>query len=740
MRRIGFIVFVATVVTGVVMAPAGMAFPLRTAGPSPVLPSVPVGGNPTSDVVDQATNTVYVANSNDGTVSVIDGSACNAGDLGGCGQPVATFPAPGALSVAVDDPTHTLYVADSDDGTVLVVDTSTCDGVDQSGCGAAQASVAVGSGPGIVAVDEASDTVYVGNGNENTVSVIDGSTCNASTTSGCGQTPATVTVGSSPNGIAVDPADHSVYVGNFNDGTASVFDGTTCDGTDHSGCNETPSTIPDLPDAGQPVVDDVTHTVYIPATGDALGWEAMIDTSTCNGTVSSGCAGPHPTTQVGSLPSGAALDPANRTLYVANEEDSSAVAIGVDHCNVGDTSGCRPVPPELLGGFNPIWLDVDAATGTVYMPSQDTNSVSVLNANTCNGTHTSGCTRVMPVTAVDSGPQGIAYDHPTHTVYSVNQGANTVSVVDARRCNAVDRAGCGQAWPEIAVGGFPKDVVVDDADHTAYVANGDDGTLSLVDTSTCNAEDASGCGQTPATVTVGAFPIAQRLDTATHTLYVSNRDDGTVSVIDTSTCNAQDTYGCAGPQPTISVGSSPRGMAIDPKTDTVYVANIDDGTASVIDGATCNATKTTGCGQTPPTVTIGANPRLMDFDAATRTIYVANADDGTVSVIDAATCNSRTTTGCGVTAPTFATGGFPFGVFVDQATQQVYVTSIDDSTLGVVNANTCRAGRMTNCKVFLFRLRTGGWPSNIAFARGDGTIFMPDNVDGTLSLARIPGR
>jgi YVTN family beta-propeller protein len=128
----------------------------------------------------------------------------------------------------------------------------------------------------------------------------------------------------------------------------------------------------------------------------------------------------------------------------------------------------------------------------------------------------------------------------------------------------------------------------------------------------------------------------------------------------------------------------------------------------------------------------------MDFDPTTRTVYVANADDGTVSVIDAATCNSTTTTGCGQTAPTFATGGFPFGVFVDRTTGRVYVTSVDDSTLGFVNAATCRAGRMSNCRVELFRQRTGGWPTNIAFDPADGTIFLPDNVDGTLSLARIP--
>jgi DNA-binding beta-propeller fold protein YncE len=89
---------------------------------------------------------------------------------------------------------------------------------------------------------------------------------------------------------------------------------------------------------------------------------------------------------------------------------------------------------------------------------------------------------------------------------------------------------------------------------------------------------------------VGNGPGADALDEATDTLYVANgeNDNGpnatgnTVSVIDTRRCDAQDVSHYKGPWPTITVGNLPSGIAIDERTDTVYVANLGDNTLSVL--------------------------------------------------------------------------------------------------------------------------------------------------------------
>ena len=104
-------------------------------------------------------------------------------------------------------------------------------------------TVAVGANPVAVAVDYATNTVYVGNGNDGTVSVINGATCNASHVSGCGQTAPTITVGSGPVDDAVDQRTDTVYVTNLGSNTISVIDGDTCNAHNHSGCHRTPPTI-----------------------------------------------------------------------------------------------------------------------------------------------------------------------------------------------------------------------------------------------------------------------------------------------------------------------------------------------------------------------------------------------------------------------------------------------------------------------------------------------------------------
>jgi DNA-binding beta-propeller fold protein YncE len=83
------------------------------------------------------------------------------------------------------------------------------------------------------------------------------------------------------------------------------------------------------------------------------------------------------------------------------------------------------------------------------------------------------------------------------------------------------------------------------------------------------------------------------------------------------------------------IGSNPSGIAVDQTTDTVYTANIADGehpgTVSVINGATCNGSDTTGCSRTPAKVAVGNYPGAIAVNPAVSSAYVTNVDN-TVSV------------------------------------------------------------------------------------------------------------
>jgi DNA-binding beta-propeller fold protein YncE len=67
----------------------------------------------------------------------------------------------------------------------------------------------------------------------------------------------------------------------------------------------------------------------------------------------------------------------------------------------------------------------------------------------------------------------------------------------------------------------------------------------------------------------------------------------------------------------------------------------------VINGATCNARVHTGCSQQAGVALVGASPRRVAVDELTNTVYVTNAGSNSVTVLNGHTCNGRVRTGCG---------------------------------------------------------------------------------------------
>jgi YVTN family beta-propeller protein len=740
----GRVVALASLATFIAFSPA-LASSSRNGSAPPRLPwaapAVQVGSGPLGVGVVQSTKTIYVVNQEDNTVSVISGATCNATHTRGCRQtPPTVAVGNGPLGVAVDQASNTIYVTNRFDNTVSVINGAACNAAVTSGCGQTPPTVAVGGFPSLLAVDQVTHTIYVANGDDGTVSVIDGNTCNGTDASGCGQTPPTVAVGSGPEGVAVNQATETIYVGNGRDDTVSVINGAICNATITSGCGQSAPTVAVGRFPGSLVVDEATNTVYVVDADDNA--VSAIDGATCNGTVTTGCRQTPPTAPVGSNPIWITLNPATHTVYVINQLDSTVSALDATRCNATDSSGCAGPSPAMAIGFDGGAVAVDVATNTVYASSQGANTVSVLNGAKCNATRTSGCTRFAPTTTVGVDPRGIAADPATNTIYVGSRTDGTVSVIDGAACNASHDAGCGQSWPTISVGDSPQTLALDRDTNTLYTANGFDGqnTLSVIDGGACNGTHPSGCGQVAATVIAGAGAFAVAVNQVTDTVYVANRDDGTVSVIDGASCNGSDRSGCGQAWPTVTVGSAPQALGIDELTDTVYVTNTGGDTVSVIDGATCNGTNTSGCARTPATVTVGNAPRAVGVNPITRTIYVANRDDGTVSVIDGRRCNGADSSGCGQTPPTVTIGGFTGrGIAVDVRRNSVYATSIHDSDVLVIDGAGCRAGHTNGCHAKPLKLRAGGWPINLALNEATGTLYVSDNVDSAVSYYRVRG-
>ena len=748
-----------------VLAGAALAATLMQPPKLPwAVPTATVGNAPGGVAVDPVTDTIYVANVDDGTISVIDGRRCNARHASHC-APIATMTNAGLLApfwISFDKTSGTLYVtngltATGDDGnTITVLNGRTCNATNTSGCG--QTPAATVTVPGVLfnqefgsiavlALDPSNHTLYAGDANDGPVSMVNTATCNALNTGGCTQTPSTMANG---DAAAIDYSNHSVYVTNFNDNTVSVFNGATCNATTQSDCTQfsvAPLPAGFFPNGGN--VEQTTHTLYVPLTADTdiLGYTAVIDGSTCNGTNQSGCGNTPHLVQVGSVPFLGVIDPTTKTVYIMSEFSSKISVINAATCNGRNQSGCPQRAPALAVGVNPLEnaVDINPNTHTLYTASLDTNTVWVLDASTCNAMNTSGCTKFAPTTTIGAGPFGIANNPNTRTVYAANQEDNTVSVIDATACNKDNLAGCNQTWPTTNVGNVPLFIGINKITNTIYVSNSIDNTLSVIDGATCNGQITSGCMQPQPTTPVGAAPYQVAVDETTDTIYVVNQGDNTVSVINGDVCNGTDTSGCNQSWPIVTVGASPQALAVNPSNDTLYVANRGDNTVSVINTLHCNAHDSSGCWQTPATIAVGDGPRSVGIVFATNTVFVGNRNDLTVSVIDGSTCNGGDTTGCGQTPPAVLIGAFPAtagngsnllarSMAIDATKHIIYIPNLGDSDVATLDANTCRAGHVDGCHVKIVQKRMGGFPVAATVDEGSATVYVANNLDGTVSV------
>ena len=347
-----------------------------------VIATVPVGNGPWIVAVNPVTDKIYVANSNDNTISVIDGATNNTTSVN-----VGVYP----YAVAVNAVTNKIYVANkcgndpscNSPGTVTVIDGATL----------STTNVAVGYTPKAVAVNEVTNKIYVANrcGNDpschspGTVTVIDGATNNTST----------VNVGVYPNGanaVAVDSVTNQIYVSNNcgNDltcsspGTVTVIDGAT---------NNTTTVNVGFYPYGV-AVNAVTNEIYvINLCGNDPTCNSAATVSVLNGVTNS--VVPVAVGDTGSTRVLLAVNATTDRIYVPNSEDGTVSVIA------GDTAlQFVTVPPCRV-------VDTRKANGTFGGPPiQGGNYRSFpIPQSSCN-IPTDAATYSLNVTVVPHGPLG----------------------------------------------------------------------------------------------------------------------------------------------------------------------------------------------------------------------------------------------------------------------------------------------------------------------------------------------
>ena len=350
-----------------------------------------------------------------------------------------------------------------------------------------------------------------------------------------------------------------------------------------------------------------------------------------------------PTVAVGGFPTGIALDPSNHTIYVADGSANSLSIINTANCNASQTTGCHAIKSVPTAGQDPIGVGIDDQTHTVYAVNGGSGSVAVINASTCNSVVSSGCSKSPATVAVGGGPEFLAVNQKTNTIYVADTNSGMVSVIDGRTCNASVTSGCSAAPASAMAGSGAFPIALDESTNTVYVGTND--SLAVIDGRTCDSSVETGCSSSPITVPVGSSPAGIAVDQSTGSVFVSS-ENGTITAIDGKKCNATNSSGCRNSLASVTVGSDPRGDAVDAALHTLYVTNAGSNTLSLLDTSRCNAVQTSGCGSVPKAIPVGRSPRRVIVDPSTQTVYVVNVLGNSVSVIDAVTCNASQTRGC----------------------------------------------------------------------------------------------
>jgi subtilase family serine protease len=221
--------------------------------------------------------------------------------------------------------------------------------------------------------------------------------------------------------------------------------------------------------------------------------------------------------------------------------------------------------------------------------------------------------------------------------------------------------GCNQNDEVYAsTGTSPSAQAVDPTTGTLYVANSASDSVSVI-------------GETgfisAGTITTDTDPSAVVLDAAASKLIVANASSNSLTEVSTTNCNATTTSGCGTTTdiPSSTSLSFPDAMALDGST--LYIANADSGTVAVFNVTTG---KFTGSVTLPLGAANQANPKAIKVDSS-HTVYVADNYNSAVDYFNGATCSATTQTGCATAPSVITVGPEPTDMTIDASVNDLYV-------------------------------------------------------------------
>jgi YVTN family beta-propeller protein len=329
------------------------------------------------------------------------------------------------------------------------------------------------------------------------------------------------------------------------------------------------------------------------------------------------------TLQVGTQPTGLAVNPKRNEVYVVN----TGTASGNGSVSVIDTDAnlvVATIPVHKL----PYFIDVDAAGHRAYVANSGSNTVSVIDLD-----------RRREIAAVGTGEQpGLARISPDmRTLVVTNRGSGSVSIFAVELYTVVN----GSTVPDLTAGPVPHlraafsgckgatDAVILPDSSKAFIACSDGNRVMAV--SLAAAPELWAAKQDASLLTdhmlafmdVGGQPVQLALKPDGGEVFCSNFGSGSFSEINTQTNEVGGTY---------PIGSKPAFGIVDAENGTLWVSNFGSDAINLwsIDDS-----------QKAGSVATGHAPDVLAFSADEHLLLAADAQSGDVAVIRTVTAGGN---------------------------------------------------------------------------------------------------
>ena len=505
------------------------------------------------------------------------------------------------VALAVNNATNKMYVANQDSNTVSVVDLNNPENI-KSITGVVR--------PADIVIDKEKNKIYVADSDSNSVSVIDGST---------DQPLVNQTVGSRPIDLDIDPKNHIVYA-RF---SAEPF-------------------ISAIRESGSGYESSNIALNYVP-NGMAVDSKSVL------------YLGKPPGSPEGTSPKKLLnLLPGNQSENISqgNQLRGKIHIIDMPAYGFKNINGTALVPPKKIqneipmGDFGQgINILADPNKDLIYLVSKDSNTVSIMNST---------AKRLIQTVHVGNNPNSISMDSEEGKLYVTSEDDETpLVVIDTNQIlNQVDG---------LKVASSPTGVAIDPETRMIFVANFDSDNVTVINGD--SQEVVKTIDLTPNSTLQAKFPyypISIAVNPNTHMVYVANFLNNSVSVIDGTKNNTV--------VQTVPVGNHPSGLDIDPEKNMLYVANTNSSTVSVID---------TTNNEPIQEVLVGSKPVDISVDPENHMIYVANFGSNNTSIINGTKNNT--------VVQTLPVGNHPSGLDIDPEKNMLYVANQDSDTVSVLN-------------------------------------------------------